>query len=143
MATKPKEKTPAQIQRDLEKKHGVIPCPFWFDFCSTGLSIDGEPVPQGTELVFEAADGTVCGAGVVFDDRSRMRMSPCYLDDSRNPAKTGAYFGEEVLIFDAATRQRLYYAPPVKHPGGYMRVILTELRTAMPTAAGEIGELYV
>lgn len=133
MATKPKPTqqplTPAQIQRALEKKYGVIACPFWFDFYALQLTIDGEPAPTGTELVFRSADGTVCGAGVTFRD-GMMRMSPCYADDPYDKRKTGAFYGEEIFIFDGSDGSPLHYAPIVKHPGGWMKVGLTNLRTS-------------
>lgn len=125
-ATKPP--TAAEIQRAIEKKYGVIPCPIWFDFFGAKATLDGILVPTGTEFVFNTEDGTICGAGVFFAP-GMMRFSACYADDRYAPAKTGANYGEKILIYLGDTPRQLSYSPVVQHPWCWMRVELTALRT--------------
>ena len=123
-----KAPTAAEVQRALEKKYGVIPCPIWFDFFAPKATLDGVPVPTGTEIVFEIEDGTVCGAGVFFAV-GMMRFSACYADDRYAPEKTGANYGEKILLYLGSTGKQLSYSPVVQHPHCWMRVELTALRT--------------
>jgi hypothetical protein len=137
MATKTATKPPtaAEIQRALGKKYGVIGCPIWFDFFAAKATLDGVPIPTGTEIVFKTEDGTVCGAGVFFAP-GMMRFSPCYADDRYAQGKTGAGYGEKIFIWVTSTTgsngisiKRLNYSPVVQHPWCWMRVELTALRT--------------
>lgn len=137
MATK---KTAAQIQRELEKKYGVIPCPWWIDLCSFCITIDGEIAPTGTELVFKCKNsGIVCGAGIVCVN-GLMKFSSCYGNDPYETRKTGRITGltcpgnprvdspsEEITIW--VDGKQMDYNPIIKYDGYWNKFFLSNLET--------------
>jgi hypothetical protein len=132
MATKSiKPLTPAEIQRALEKKYGVIPSPWWLDICALTCNIDGEPAPTGTELILKCSStGIVCGAAVFFQP-GMMRFSPAYGNDTYETRKsgkiTGLQLGDRLLICNAKTGMEYDYHPAIIWRGYYTRVFINEL----------------
>ncbi|MCK9568870.1 hypothetical protein M0R72_08015 [Candidatus Pacearchaeota archaeon] len=131
--TKPivKPPSPAQIQRVLEKKNGVIPSPWWMDFAGQDVRIDGVLAAPGKELIFKCVmSGVVCGAGV-FCAAGLMRFSAAYGNDPYETRKSGKITGlqtnEGIEIFDANGKQYDYHPQAIF--AGYQRVMLTELWT--------------
>lgn len=112
--------TPAETQRALEKKYGVIPSYQWFSFYASHLILDDSLAPVGTELVFKVEGDSgrlvTCGAGLVFKP-GMMRYCYIYEDDywgrRRRPwiAQTGAHSGDAIMIFNGITGVQYDYSP--------------------------------
>jgi hypothetical protein len=125
-------KTSAQIQRDLEKKYGVVPCPWWIDLASFGVTIDGTIPPIGTEIIFKCSDAKIiCGVGITKEN-GLMKFSAAYANDSyvtRQTGKiTGLMFNEAVTLWSTKGVQYDYY-PFAIWKGSWNRVFISELET--------------
>lgn len=129
MATTPTPKLTEQ--QELAKKYNIIPCPFWMDIgAPLQATLDGRPVPAGTELVFKTPSGIACGAGrfKAYLTGTIMPYAHCYADDPYDPRTTGAIYGEELLVFDGKTGKQLGCSPsPIKHTGQWSKVFIISL----------------
>jgi hypothetical protein len=124
--------TTAATQRELEKKYGVTPCPWWVDLCSFSVTIDDEVPPVGTEIIFKCANSKiVCGAGVTREG-GLMRFSAAYANDPYETRKTGKItglaFNEAITLWSPSGKQYDYH-PVGVYRGSWNRIFISELDT--------------
>ena len=125
------KKTSAQLAREVEKKYGVIPSPWWMNLCGSNITIDGIIVETGHEFVFKCSEtGLVCGAGIT-EKNGLLKFSACYGLDRRVYEVTGEITGlknnEKIKIYDGKSGKEYDYHPVAIYTGSYSMVILTQL----------------
>jgi hypothetical protein len=90
------DQTFAQINR-ASKPNNLSVSSLWMSIYSKSLTLDGQIVPSGTDLLAIAPDGRIVGAGTVGAD-GKFGFVSVYGDDPTTPERDGLAAGEKFRI---------------------------------------------
>jgi hypothetical protein len=100
--------TPVTQGAKAAARYDVVASRMWTDFYSYELTLDGETVPVGTEVLAKSADGRIIGASIVKEN-GKFGFMPVYADDPATDEIEGLQAGEEfVLVIGNVTTEESF-----------------------------------